>query len=69
MLWIDYFWERDTTRRVKKRVKAELWIDYFWERDTTVRQCGVISKCCGLITFGNEIQPHKGKKTVLLVVD
>ncbi len=35
MLWIDYFWERDTTRRVKKRVKAELWIDYFWERDTT----------------------------------
>ena len=35
MLWIDYFWERDTTVEEIEREDRELWIDYFWERDTT----------------------------------
>ena len=57
-LWIDYFRERDTTIILYKYIYQQLWIDYFRERDTTTLHLPEFTVRCGLITLGNEIQPH-----------
>ena len=58
MLWIDYFWERDTTPYKRRKTTYSCGLITLGNEIQQTREPQATKDSCGLITLGNEIQRH-----------